>query len=217
MVQTMVNPGRYYSEPGIHRDMTRTGATEVGVDSIYFDNFVTADTLDEIELMTPAPDASDAGGGISDGGTLADVATDPVPAPAGTGGASGSGGRAGSGGTGTGGSDLPGTGGAGGSASGSVNASGGCTVGPAGSSGPTAAALLGLLALWKRRSARIRKWNSGLWKQRRAGIQPPGKATVSFLRFARPVEVSNARRRDTTGHGSLARCPIDRRGRRCAR
>jgi hypothetical protein len=159
MLQTMVNPGRYYSEPGIHRDMTRTGATEVGVDSIYFDNFITADTLDEIELMTPAPDGSDAGGVISDGGTQADVAAtvDAAPAPAGTGGAGGSGGRAGSGGTGTGGSDVLGSGGAVGNASGGVNASGGCTVVPAGSSGPTAAALLGLLALCKRRRARIRQ------------------------------------------------------------
>ncbi|HEY0711900.1 MAG TPA: heparin lyase I family protein, partial [Polyangia bacterium] len=138
-VQTMVNPGRYFSQPGIHRDMTRTGASEVGVDSIYFDNFITADKLEEIELMPPAAGASD--GGIADAGPIADVGTaDSSGTTPDAGGQTGAGGRAGSGGA-SGGASMGGAGGSAGASgaagSGGVTNAGGATTASGGSSGGT--------------------------------------------------------------------------------
>ncbi|HEY0709439.1 MAG TPA: heparin lyase I family protein, partial [Polyangia bacterium] len=120
-VQTMVNPGRYFSQPGIHRDMTRTGASEVGVDSIYFDNFITATTLEEIEVMTPAPGAPDGGVTIPvDASAPADASSDGgmSPGSGGAPGSSGSGGRSGAGGSSGGGGANANTGGSGAGAGG---------------------------------------------------------------------------------------------------
>jgi MYXO-CTERM domain-containing protein len=154
-VQTMVNPGRYFSEPGIHRDMTRTGASEVGVDSIYFDNIITADKLAEIELIPPPPGGADGGGASNDGAGPANVdaeTSDAAAMPSGTGGESGTGSGGGSspiGGGGAGGASTTGSGGRG--AATGVSASGaGCSTTPGPSSGPIALGLVALLILWTR-------------------------------------------------------------------
>jgi MYXO-CTERM domain-containing protein len=137
-VQTMVNPGRYYSEPGIHRDMSRTGASEAGVDSLYFDNFITADKLEEIELMTPAAGAAD--GGVADAASPSDAAVSDTSTTPGAGGRSGSGGNPGTGGgsnggaNGSGGATGGGGGGSSGASSGGSSGSGGTNTSATGGS-----------------------------------------------------------------------------------
>ncbi len=149
----MVNPGRYFSEPGIHRDMTRTGASEVGVDSIYFDNIITADKLTEIELVPPPVGGADGGGASTDGAAPVDAqANDAAPMPSGTGGGSGGGSPATDGG-GAGGAISVGSGGRGGATG--ISAGGaGCSTTPGYSAGPVAVGFFALLALWTRRRRR---------------------------------------------------------------
>lgn len=156
-VQTMVNPGRYFSEPGIHRDMTRTGASEVGVDSIYFDNIISADTLEEIELRQPVAGTSDGGASVDDAAADDAAGNDASTMPSGSGGAA-TGGSSGSGGTGTagagggagsGGSSTAGSAGSGGMRPGGSGVQGGsgCSVASTGAPTPFVLVLFALLGL----------------------------------------------------------------------
>jgi Polysaccharide lyase len=178
MVQTMLNPAQYFSQPGIHRDAKLTMTSAVGIDSLYFDNFITADKLEDIELMMPAPGTPDAGAG-------GEGASTPATGGAGgfaMGGSSGSGGgSAGSGGASAGGASAGGSGppagaagaggaaatvsggrsggtsGPGGSPVGGGSTGGGCSVMPAGRWALRPLALLALVGL------------AGLHRRRRRG------------------------------------------------
>ena len=161
-VQTMVNPGRYYSQPGIHRDMSRTGASEVGVDSLYFDNFVTADKLEEIELVQPAAGAPDASAATPDAAASPDappIVNPPTPPATGAGGGPAMGGSSGSNGASSGGSGpstSTGAGGTGGSTTPPASPPSaedkprpglGCSVTPAGKTALAPLAFLALISL----------------------------------------------------------------------